>query len=188
MRTPLARVRDAARGAGLASRLPVKALPGAAATVLLVAAVAGLSRVPYALGGEEQATLRLSWRLQGEAVEECRDLSPEELERLPVHMRAARTCKSRGVSYALEAKVDGQPLVRDVVHPAGARGDRPVYVLEDVPLAPGPHRVSVTFRRSDGSEGDPGLAFDGTLLFAPREVLLLTYDPGARRLFVREPE
>jgi len=151
--------------------------------------VAGLSRVPYTPDGDANALLRLSWRLYGDVEEDCVPLTPEELERLPVHMRNPDACRGRGYDYRLRVRVDGREAVDVVVRPAGARGDRPVYVFRDVPLAPGEHRVWVEFRRRDGAEDDDApspLGFDAELGFAPREIVLITYDAAGERLVRRE--
>lgn len=118
------------------------ALAGGVAAVLLVA---GLSRVPYTAHDDPDALLRLSWRIQGNAVEACRALGTEEMEELPVHMRNPDACQRRGRSYRLRVWTDGRILVDRVVKPSGARGDRPVYVFDEAPLSPGRHELRVVF-------------------------------------------
>lgn len=118
------------------------ALAGGVAAVLLVA---GLSRVPYTAHDDPDALLRLSWRIQGNAVEACRALGTEEMEELPVHMRNPDACQRRGRSYRLRVWTDGRILVDRVVEPSGARGDRPVYVFDEAPLSPGRHELRVVF-------------------------------------------
>src|SRR5690606_25638008 len=71
------------------------------------------------------------------------------------------------------------------VLPGGARGDRPVFVLRDVPLEPGPHRVRLRFEREArpvdtgpvGAGGDAGaapLVLDTVLVAAPGSIELIT--------------
>lgn len=162
------------------------ALGGAVAAVLLVAA---LSRVPYTAHEDPDALLRLSWRIQGDAVEACRALSADEMEELPVHMRNPEACQRRGRSYRLRLWTDGNLLVDRVVEPSGARGDRPLYVFHEVALAPGRHEVEIAFApveeagEAGGTErpestGDP-LRYQGTVELDAREVVLVTLERGA---------
>jgi hypothetical protein len=171
------------------SRLPRLALGTvlAAACVLLVAAG---SQLPYTPPASETATLRLSWRARGERVEECRKLSVEEQERLPAHMRRDEVCEGRILPSQLWVEVDGRVLVDDPVYAAGARGDRPLYVLRELPLPPGRHVLRVRFSRDGNGTGGavpPLLELSGTLDLAPAEVALVTYDPDARALVLRTP-
>lgn len=160
--------------------------------------VAALSRVPYPAADPEQAVLRLSWRTLGERVEECRKLSQEELAELPVHMRRPEVCEGRLVPYELVVELDGEPVIREVVTPAGARGDRPLYVHRELGLAPGSRRLSVRFLREStanpaapGEDGAPTparLELDRAVELRAGEVLLVTYDPDQRSLVARYPE
>jgi hypothetical protein len=87
----------------------------------------------------------LSWRLRGEKDEECRARTPDELAALPAHMRSPEICEGHLISYRLTMRIDnGPPLTRTIV-PAGAKGDRPIFVMQDQGLEPGEHDVEVAF-------------------------------------------
>ncbi|NIP58452.1 MAG: hypothetical protein GWM92_09285 [Gemmatimonadetes bacterium] len=170
--------------------------------VLLAAAaalaLAGLSRMPYRASGDDQALLRLSWRIRAEQTgAECRRPSEEELEALPLHMRNPDGCVGSLRPFRLRVRVDGRTVVDDRVRPAGARGDRPVYVFRDVAVSAGERRVHLTFDQEDGpggeTAGEPveadeppmGLELRRTIHLAPREVALVTLDDGRGELVVR---
>lgn len=148
-------------------------------------AVAALSQVPYGMESRERALLRLSWRTVGERVEACRALTPEEEDRLPRHMRPPEICEGRIAPYALTVVVDGDTVARDTIHGAGAREDRPIYVFRELELAPGAQAVEVRFRSLAEASARPPLEFAGWFEVAPREVVLLTYNPAERRLVLR---
>lgn len=173
-------------------RPPVRAAAGGVAALLLVGAVAGGSRVPLTFSGEGDARVRLSWRMTGVTAEACRTLSPEELERLPVHMRNPQACIGVIAPYTLRVEVDRVLSVEDTIRPPGARGDRPLNVLRDFALPPGRHHVEVSFRAvlPEGVEPPPGgvteLAWRGEVVLAGREVALLTLDASGRALELRE--
>lgn len=138
------------------------------------------SRISYRSGETAHGMLRLSWRMRAEQNEICRERSPAELAALPVHMRMPRVCESRPVAYRLTLAIDGGRPDTMIVLPAGAKRDRPTYVLRDSLLAPGRHRVAVAFERTDLHE-NPALRFDGYLAITAGRIELITIaDEGDR--------
>ena len=104
--------------------------------------------------------LRLSWRIRGEPVRSCRILSPAEVEALPQHMRRDEVCETRVEPYRLQVDIDGQRVLADTLHAAGARQDRPIYVYYDLPLAPGEYAIDVRFEQVGPADVDD-VALDG---------------------------
>lgn len=175
---------------GAGRRVLAAAVAGAA-----VLAVGGLSRAPYTSERATHAVLRLAWRARGERVEQCRRLPPEELERLPPHMRQEEQCEGRVLPYRLQVMLDGAPTADELVRAAGARHDRPLYVFRELALEPGAHALAIRFFRAEEiprgaraeSQGAPSrLALDTTITLRPRHVVLVTYDEESRRLVVRD--
>ena len=151
-------------------------------TCAAVFALGALSRVPYTPADAENGVLRVSWRARGERVTECRRLTPEELEALPLHMRRPEACEGRIAPYRLRVSIDGAVVADTVIRPAGARQDRPIYVLRDIALAPGEYAVDVAFAR----EGAPAhLALQAVVEIRPGEIALVTYDPARNALVLR---
>lgn len=169
----------------------LRRVAGGALAVALVAGTAVLSRLPASFSAPDDALLRLSWRMTGVTAQACRTLTQEELEKLPVHMRNPRACIGHIASYVLRVRVDGSPALVDTVRPAGARGDRPITLLRDLPVDPGTHRVAVAFDAilPDGVEPPAdalrSLAWNGDVDVDPRGVALVTLDPEGRRLEYR---
>jgi hypothetical protein len=169
----------------------------AALAVLVTTAIAALSRVPYEPAQPEAALIRLSWRAPSAFVEECRTLTPEELERLPVHMRRERVCEGRLLPYRLRVALDGRTVLDEVVRAAGAREDRPLYVFHELPVPAGEHRLHVTWEREESETADPAggtgganpapvrLALEAHLRLAARDISLITYDMDERVLVAR---
>lgn len=157
---------------------------GALATVALLAAIGGLSRVPWTWSGDERAVLRLSWRAPALRIEECRPLTPAERAELPVHMRRDSTCTGRGVDFELSVEVDDRVVVRDTLAGPDDLGARRVAVEREIALEPGTRRVAVAF----DPVGDVGrtLRLERTLDLASREVAVVTLAEGA--LVARTPE
>lgn len=165
--------------------------------VAITLAVAGLSRAPYRISGEDEALLRLSWRMRAERAGECRRPTEEELEALPPHMRNPDACVGPVRPFRLHVRLDGRTVLDERIRPAGARGDRPVYVFRQVPLEPGEHRVRIAFRQEEhrdepvGAGGPPAggeavrLDLRRTLRVGPREIVLVTLGGEGGELVVR---
>lgn len=131
-----------------------------AVVAIALAGIAWLSNQPYGRPSAD-GLLRLAWRTAGEQVRLCRRRSAEELNRLTQHMRQAEDCRSRTLPYRLQVRVDGALRVERAVRSVGARGDRPLYVHEELPLAPGTYRVEVSYRVApELARGPDGIAVD----------------------------
>jgi len=167
---------------------------GAILTALATLGIGAASRTPWTASHADQALLRLSWRAQSAATEECRPLTEKEKAELPVHMRVPEVCETREVPYLLQVRIDGSVVLADTVHGAGAREDRPIYVFRETELAPGPHALDVEFAPiadardhvEDDEEKDEAkaipLEYSETIVLGDREVALVTYDPERRAL------
>lgn len=169
----------------------------AGALVGVLALVRGGSFLSYVAVEQTEGIVRLAWRARGEHVRECRHRTPEELAKLPPHMRQEEVCEGRVLPYRLVVALDGTERVNREVRGAGAREDRPLYVTEDLAVAPGPHRVSVRFTLegapaaaapSDAISTPSRLTLDTTVTLAERRVLLVTYDEDLKKLMCRGTE
>jgi hypothetical protein len=153
-----------------------------AAAVLVLAA---LSRAPYTPPRADAATLRYSWRLSVSATENCRPRTQAELDALPVHMRTPTVCTPVRSVYSVVSRIGSEPP--DTLHAgeSGARGDRPIYVLHERVLSPGPHRVRVELLRTEGSRVEALAAIDTVVVLESGVVRLLTLDPERGDFVVR---
>jgi len=149
-------------------------------SALALLALGWLSRAPYTPGAADHGLLRLSWRHVGQPAEVCRQRTQEELDALPVHMRTPEDCQRRRTDYLLVLRVDGGGPDSALILPEGARGDRPVYVLRERPLAPGEHLVEIHFAPAAG-EGDT-LTFARTVHARPGAIELITTAPDGGTL------
>lgn len=160
-------------------RLLVMVLVSAAATLL----IGWGSRATYQARDNDTALLRLSWRMRGERIQQCRDRTQAELAALPVHMRTPQICESRPIPYRVILAIDEGPADTTVVLPAGAKHDRPVYVLRDSTMLPGRHRIRVVFERTDSAATARFL--DQSIRFQPGHIELITMSDDARALIHR---
>jgi hypothetical protein len=163
---------------------PLRALALAALCAAGALALGLGTRAPFRIEPRDDAAIRLSWRAVGRPVEQCRTPSAEELARLPVHMRRSEICERRLSAFRLEVDLDGERALDLRVEPEGAQRDRPAYVLHELRVAPGAHRLAVRFTPEDAAGAAP-LALDAELSLAPHEVALVTEDAARTGLEIR---
>lgn len=141
--------------------------------VLAILTLGALSRVPWNAGGSDaEALVRLSWRARSESVLACRPLSVEEREDLPAHMQQDSLCERSASPFRLAVRLDGESVADDTLRGGGARGDRPLYVLREVPVTEGPHRIEVEFGRL--AESATPLRLDQRVRPSRGEIILVT--------------
>lgn len=163
----------------------------------LVAGVIWLSHAPWEAHPGGDGVLRLSLSARPERIEECRTLTAEELASRPAHMRQATVCEGTSASYRLRVATGDSTLLETEVTGGGARRDRPLHVLREFPLPPGPRHLSVVLARVDPAPAAPpgdtaagrsaevlpaSLRLDTTLTLEAHRVVLVTYDPRQQRL------
>lgn len=174
-------------------------------TVALLAGLSALSRVPFGVNDAKAAELRLSWRVPAEPELTCRIRTPEELARLPAHMREEEVCERRALPYRLRLTVNDSTLDDRLLGGRNARTERRLDVHGRFTLPPGRHAVRLELAREGGSTaGSPRehnrstetpthalpptapirLSLDTTLTFMNGEALVVTYDDHAGRLVV----
>jgi hypothetical protein len=163
-----------------------RSFAAAVATAVLVLIIAALSRAPYSPPATGDGVLRLAWRSNTHVQEICRPRTQAELDALPVHMRTPEACSRERAEYRLVLAIDAARADTMRVVGGGIRGDRPAFVMQERDLAPGSHRVRVSFApHTAGGSAGPQLHLDTTLVFARGRVHLVTLDTEGARLIVR---
>jgi len=168
-------------------------LTGGAVAALLLAGTGAGSRIPVELGTADSGLVRLTWRTLGERVRTCRQLTEVELRKIPAHMRRTEECTSLALPYRLQVRLDGREVRNVLVHAAGARQDRPMFVFEEFPVAPGDLNLAIEYHRAKDpppgaeavGETPPSLTLDTALRLGAREIVVVTYDPDRKRLIVQ---
>lgn len=123
----------------------------------------------------DQALIKLSFTHAGKRVAECRQLSAEELARLPPNMRAPTKCERERAPVRVEVDLDGAPAFRHVAAPSGLSKDGASAVYQRLNVAAGEHRIAVRLKDSAGAGG-----FDyqreQTVTLAPAQILVIDFD------------
>jgi hypothetical protein len=153
--------------------------------ILFTWGVIRLSAVTFHPDGADQGVLRLAWRISAQGEEICRASTPEELAQLPVHMRTDEICERPPALWELVLSLDDRVVERRDLEGAGARKDRPISLLEEWPLEPGPHNLEVLFSRNGTNEGDDDWRhLKETITVVPGGVHLVWIHPETGRMML----
>jgi hypothetical protein len=173
---------------------PLQRIGGALVAVLVMGLVVWASQAPLTVHHREEGVVRLAWSLRPERIEDCRQRTPEELARLPQHMRQQTVCEGQAAEYQLTARRDGDVVVQRTVRGGGWRRDRRLYVFHEIPMPSAESVVDIQFERlGSGPAVGPAetlpadvaparLTFSARLSVQPREVVLITYWAEQRAL------
>lgn len=124
---------------------------GVAIAVLAAVAVRWSSSLPSGTrtARDQPAQLRLSLSARPERVERCRELTDDELAKVPAHMRLRTECEGYSARYLLTIAVGERRLTADTLRGGGLRHDRPLHVFQEHDVTPGPQRIRVEVSRLD---------------------------------------
>ncbi|MFN2375287.1 MAG: hypothetical protein ABR538_02040 [Candidatus Binatia bacterium] len=169
--------------------LPRNALRLAAGAALLAALLVAAHTT--ASDPRQGAILRVTLRTTAGTAQDCRRLSQEELEALPVHMRRPEVCETRAVPYHLDVRINDRPMLDRTYTASGIHGDRPLVVDEEIALAAGSHHVVIRFTPvieagagpDDGTP--PSFTFDGPASLVDGRIRVATLDPTSTRFEIR---
>ncbi len=154
---------------------PRRWLVGASIAVALTAMTWAASRVGYALPSGDQPQLVVSFKHPGRVSETCRDLTEEEKNKTPPHMRPSQICDRTRVSVRMRVTVDDHVISERAYAPAGLWGDGNSLAIERVPITPGRHDVRVQI--GDGpNASEYGFDSAQTIDFAPRAIKVVRFD------------
>ena len=147
------------------------------AACILVGGIGVLSQVPV---GESNASsqLRVMSRLKSQTALACRALSEQEKANIPQHMQRKEICQRMPISYTMEVSVDGNKILRKEIKPKGLRSELPIYVMEDIAIEPGQHRVAVEVEASDSHITTQHQQIDIDL--SKGEIFLISLDESTR--------
>jgi hypothetical protein len=163
---------------------------------LFLAVASGLavfSAFPWAASPPGVALLKVALKHVSAPVEAAAVLSPEELAKLPRHMRPAggQGGERRGRrDTVVRVTLDGRPVLERTYRPSGLRSDGPTFVYEEVELRPGRYRIEASLAETGGPPARSGATaplerrVDADVDVASGEVLLLELS-GQRELTLR---
>jgi hypothetical protein len=133
---------------------PLKIVAQIVAYGLFAAVVGYFSVSPaYDYMDEGRALIKLNFSHPGQRRVECRRLSPQEIAQLPPNMRKPLDCPRERLPVLVEIELDGKPLFRDTLRPAGIAKDGASSVYRRFVVASGPHRLVARLSDSAREQG-----------------------------------
>ena len=124
---------------------------------------------------DDQAVITLAFAHAGERREECRQLSPEELAKLPPNMRIPMDCPRERSPLTVELHLDGELAARVMVPPTGLSRDGAGTLYRRLAVPAGEHTL---LARMNDSVRVEGFNYErGTRVqLAPRQVLVVDFN------------
>jgi hypothetical protein len=101
----------------------------------------------------QAALITLSFTHVGQRKAECRQMSPEEIARLPPNMRLQIDCPRERLPVTVEVMLDDRLLVRRTIAASGLSHDRASSVYQKFVVPPGGHRLVARLRDSAHAAG-----------------------------------
>jgi uncharacterized protein YbdZ (MbtH family) len=142
----------------------------------LIVGAAALSAWPsYRSMPEGAGLVRLSFSHGGQKA--CRDLTEEELAKLPPNMRRKQVCDRQRPPLYVELDIDGATIFSAVLPSTGIAGDGPSRVYRRFVLPAGPHDLAVRLRDTSRPEGFDHAAMHH-LDLAPDQSFAIDFNPA----------
>jgi hypothetical protein len=111
------------------------------------------TRPAYTHIAPNKAVIKLSFSHAGAHVEECRQLTQEELNRLPPNMRRPMDCPRERLPLLIELELDGELIYRDELPPSGLASDGSSTAYKKFPVDAGRHHLVARLRDSRRTDG-----------------------------------
>ncbi len=126
-------------------------LSAVAATLLILALTWLPSDLFYRTAAPPDPQLVVSFKHAGQVKESKKELTPEELAKLPVHMRKAQVTERTRADVRLRVFVDGVEVLSKSFEPGGLMKDMNSVGVEKIAMIPGDHLIAVDL----GDSPDP---------------------------------
>jgi len=139
---------------------------------------------PYTQLTPEQAVVTVAFAHAGERREDCRELSGEELARLPPNMRAPMECPRERSPVTVELLLDGKPLLREVAQPPGLYNDLGIDIYRSAKVPAGEHTLAVRMNDNVRVEG-PTYTHEEKVNLEPGQLLVVNFNSETGRFYIQ---
>lgn len=132
----------------------------------------------------EKAIVTITFSHAAQRVGECRQLTQEELNKLPPNMRKPSSCPRERFPVRIELRSGASVLYQDVLLPSGIWSDGKANIYERVEVDAGVHDLYVAM---NDSGGDEGFDFENAaqIDISPGRNVVVRFDPEAGQFTIR---
>src|SRR4030067_3580968 len=103
----------------------------------------------------DETLIKLSFRHAGQRVGECRERTPEEIAKLPLHQQKAgenKICPRERADLVVELEMDGKQLLHEVLRPTGLAHSSNANIYRRIPVKAGVHTLKARLKDSPGDD------------------------------------
>lgn len=138
---------------------------------------------PYTQLQPDEAVVAVAFAHAGERREECRQLSQEELAKLPPNMRAPMDCPRERSPVTVRLLMDGELLIDEVAHAPGLYNDLGIDVYRSAKVPAGKHKLAVWMNDNVRVEG-PTHTHEEMVTLEPAQLLVIDFNSETGSFFV----
>ncbi len=139
---------------------------------------------PYQQLTPEQAVITVAFAHAGQRREDCRELSAEELAKLPPNMRAPMDCPRERSPLSVDLLVDGERVIDEVHNAPGLYNDLGVDVYRSAKVLAGEHRLVVHMNDNVRVEG-PTHVHEEIVTLKPAQHLVINFNSDTGKFFIK---
>ena len=130
---------------------------------------------PYTQLQPDQAVVTVAFAHASKRLEDCRQLSQEELAKLPPNMRAPMDCPRERSPVTVELLLDGELLIEEVARAPGLYSDLGIDVYRSAKVPVGEHTLAVRMNDNVRVEG-PTYTHEETVNLEPAQLLVIDFN------------
>ena len=122
----------------------------------------------------DETLIKLSFRHAGQLKGECRELSPEELAKLPAYKRkGTKECPRERADVIVELELDGKLLYHEVLRPTGWAHSSNSNIYRRITVKAGLHALKASLR--DHAEDVFNYTHEETVNLAPGRIMVIDF-------------
>ena len=122
----------------------------------------------------DETLIKLSFRHAGQLIGECRELTPEEISKLPEYQRkATKECPRERADVVVELEMDGKQLLHEVLRPTGWAHSSTSNIYRRIQVKAGTHVLKA--RLKDHAGNDFNYTHEETVNLAPGRIMVIDF-------------
>ena len=159
-------------------------VPGIVLLAIPAALTLIFSDYPYSFYSQKDSMLMFSFKHSGKHIAEEIKLTPEELMKLPPHMRGRSAKAGKRYPVYAEVEIDGKKVISNSYTAGGLKAEGSAYAYEKIIVMPGIHKVKIKMSDTD-SRDQFDYAYEQELEFKPSRQICIDFSSATKSFFIR---